>query len=614
MTDVASLNCPNCGAPLDFPEGQTSVRCRFCDSTIERSVSAVTDDDDANIIQIDVSGFQTPGVAAGPARRFVIKMRNGQPVIIETGKQPAAAPTTAQMFNAGSANAAAAAAAARSRAYAPSSPSKSSSRGCIVAIVGVLAVVCLIAAITFGANPQAGLIVQQLLAGQFDQALAISGTLGANILLTESGVLIPGPNDGPDQAVMLSIQYPANGGEREYRVMAVDTETHKLLWQSVPLDPKLYDTRFLYNNDLVFLISGTNLVALRRADGSTAWTAPLADKIELNICLNCLQLVGDRLAALSDDGTLAMFDAATGQSQWHVRAIQDSPRGLYVLGQRVAFMDRRTDARGILRAFDLATGKEQSVQPDCGVTDTSGEFPDWTTRLLPSADGAGVFLAFGYSPTCIQRWDTRSLKLDWSSQLPENFSSSIDSVIPVLNAGTIFLASSRQVLAVSTKNGEVTSLVQDDDHEFAVAAVHDQHLILRARNTRGSTRYELWNVDTATGKTRWKFDLGDNPPVEPASIIDDNTPEWVVQPAEAGLRVLRFKSAADNKSHAILSETLDWATGQTSGQKSTVLNLPTIIFDAPSWITWKQDTLWMVIENELLAFDANNNKVIARWP
>jgi hypothetical protein len=97
-------------------------------------------------------------------------MRNGQPVMIELGKPPAAAPTTNEMFNAGrSANAAAAAAAARRRAYAPA-PSKGSSRGCIVTIVGILAVVCIIAAIVFGTNPQAGLVVQKLLAGQFDQA------------------------------------------------------------------------------------------------------------------------------------------------------------------------------------------------------------------------------------------------------------------------------------------------------------------------------------------------------------------------------------------------------------------------------------------------------------
>ena len=111
MTDaspVHSLNCPNCGAPVEFPEGQASVRCRFCDSSIERSVAALTDDDDANTIRIDASGMQSPGGPTGPARRFVIKMRNGQPVVIEMGKGPAAAPTTEQMFNAArAANAAA---------------------------------------------------------------------------------------------------------------------------------------------------------------------------------------------------------------------------------------------------------------------------------------------------------------------------------------------------------------------------------------------------------------------------------------------------------------------------------------------------------------------------
>jgi outer membrane protein assembly factor BamB len=153
-------------------------------------------------------------------------------------------------------------------------------------------------------------------------------------------------------------------------------------------------------------------------------------------------------------------------------------------------------------------------------------------------------LAFGYSPTCIQRWDTRSLKLDWSSQLPENFSSSIDSVIPVLASDTLYLAYGHEVLAVAAKTGDVRSLVQDEDYDFSVAAIHDQHLILQARRTRGSTRYELWDVDAATGKSRWTVDLGENRPMEPASIIDDDNPEWLVQPAEAGLRLIQFKSAA----------------------------------------------------------------------
>jgi LSD1 subclass zinc finger protein len=616
MTDAGaprSLNCPNCGAPLNFPEGQASVRCRFCDSTIERSLADLTDDDDAHVIQIDTSGFHSPGTTAGPARRFVLKMRNGQPVVIEIGKQPAAAPTNEQMFSAShNANAAAAAAARPRRTIAP--PARRSSLGCVVAVVGLLAIACLVAAIAFNASPHAGLMARQLLAGKFDQALATSRTLGSNIILTQSGLLIPGPNDGPDQALMLSLQYAASGNARDYRLIAVDTATRKLLWQSAPLDPELYDTRILVANDLVFLLSGRQLVALRRADGATVWTAPLADVISLNVCQDCLQLAGDRLAALSDDGTLEVFDAATGQSQWAVRSYQDSPRGLYVLGGRLAFMDRDASVHGILRTFDPATGKEQSAQPICQAPESGEEYADWTTHLMPSPDGSAFYLAFGYLPQCFQRWDARTLTLVWSSALPVDFSTSIDGVVPVLTADTLFLAYGPQVLAVSAAQGEARSVVQDESYEFAIEAAHGGDLILRAQRSRGSTRYELWVVDAATGQTRWTFDLGDNPPMDPGSIIDDNTPEWLAQAADSGLRLLRFKSAADNRSHAILNETLDWQTGQTGGQTETRLGLSTIIFSAPDWTVWKGDTLWMISENKLLAFDSANNKVISRWP
>src|SRR5205814_10228082 len=99
------------------------------------------------------------------------------------------------------------------------------------------------------------------------------------------------------------------------------------------------------------------LVALRRSDGTVGWQDTLADKLSTSLC-DCTKLVGTRLAVFSDDGTLEVFDTATGKSQWKVSAKQASPRGLYVLGKRVAFMDRDGKNNGVLRAFDPATGKE----------------------------------------------------------------------------------------------------------------------------------------------------------------------------------------------------------------------------------------------------------------
>jgi outer membrane protein assembly factor BamB len=627
MTDASaprSLNCPNCGAPLDFPPRQASVRCRFCDSTIERSVSDLTDDDNDHVIQIDASGLSGP---AGPARRFVLKMRNGEPVVVEVGQRPAACPSAietddAQRAAANAARRAAAARADRRRAAAratggsaAASPAKGAGLSCALVVIAPLLIGGIIAVLIFAANPQSGLVVQQLLAGQFAQAWATFRTVGSNLVPTQSGVLLTGADGGSDQAILLTILYPANSDQAEqYRLIAVDVTARKLLWQSDPLAPKLYSTPILADADQVYIVSGANLLALRRADGTTAWSTPLADKISFTICRDCLQLVDGRLAALSDDGTLAVYAAATGELEWTATSIEASPRGLYVLGGRFAFMDRNAEVEGLLRAFDQATGREITVKPVC-LSDVSGdEYADWTTPLWPSADGGSVYLSFGYSPACLQRLDARTLKLVWSTQLPDDFTSSLDRVRPVLTADALYLAYEHQVLAIEAAQGTLRRLVQSDDAEFVIEAVHGSDLVLQARRTRGSTRFALWNVDTGTGETRWTFDLGDSPPVEPAGIIDENTPEWLVHPSDDGLRLLRFQAAADDKSHGLLNETLDWQTGESSGQQSTVLNLPTIIFNGPAWTVWQGNTLWMVIDGELMGFDTVNNRVVSRWP
>ena len=618
MTDASprSLNCPNCGAPLDFPRGQSTVRCRFCDSTIERSVADLTDDDDAHIIQIDASG-QVPGSPAGPARRFVLKMRNGQPVVVEVDR-PAEAPRprptiTAEEIN--QANRLAAAQRERIRAAARASmpPTRSSPWGCVITVAIVVGVAALIGGIVFAANPTSGLIVQQLLAGNFDEAFATGQTYGANILLQGSAVLIPGADDGPDQAIVLSNQYLGSDKPSQYRLLAIDLSDTHLLWQSPNLGTDLYGTPLLYDADRVYLISGPVLTAIQRADGTLAWTADLADAVSLNTCRDCLQLVDGRLFALSDDGTLEAFDAATGESVWSVVAEQGSPRGLYLLGDRVAFMDRDEAAHGYLRAYDPASGDETLVQPVCGAQEQAS-FADWTTPVHVAPDGQSFYLLFGYSPGCFQRWDAATLTLDWSGSLPNSFSSSLDYATLVPGDNRLFVGDDDQVVAVDLATGDAATLLQADNYRFTIEAAYSAHLLLRAERTRGTRRFELWDVDPADGAVRWQHPLENAEPFDFGDIISEDTPVWLVRPTAAGAQLIWFEAAADDVSHAILTELLDWDTGTSGGQTRTVLHLSTIIFQTPTWLAWRGDVLWMVAENTLLAFDTTTNHVLDRWP
>jgi outer membrane protein assembly factor BamB len=493
-------------------------------------------------------------------------------------------------------------------------PQRSSRLGCLIAVVIMVALLALVPAIIFATSPQAGAFVQQLLSGQVQQALGTASTIGTRIVIGRSGTIVPGANDGPPEAIMLTTQYPASGGASQTRLVAVSTTTRKLLWQSAPLDAKLYDTPILATADLVFILNNQQLMALRRTDGTVGWQATLADKVSLNLC-DCLKLVGTKLAALSDDGTLEVFDTATGKSQWKARSKADSPRGLYVLGQRVAFMDSDAKNNGLLRAFDLQSGKETSVQPQCKSDNSDNtDFGNWTTHLMLSPKGTDFFVLFGSFAICVQRWDAQSLKMVWSSPLPKDFSGNVDDLKPVFSDDTLYLAGGPAVLAFALDQGNGRIAFSDPDNNFNVLATHGGDVILEARRQRGSARYGIWAVNAASGQSHWMFDLGENPPLDPGGIIDDNQPMWVAQPAADGLRVLRFQSAADNKSYKLLVDTLNWESGQSAGQKSTPLNLDTIILTAPDWMTWKNDTLWMVMNYQLVTFDAAQNKIVYQWP
>ena len=612
MSDANSLRalrCPNCGAPIEFAPGQASVRCRFCDSVIENSSEAMTDADHAHVVA-GSAGLGGASPTSGQARRFVIKMRNGAPVVIESsGAAPSVMDAQVQSWQSSFGSGG-----VTSLPMATPQPQRSSRLGCLIAVIIVLAVLGAVPAILFSTSPQAGAFIGQLLSGNVQQALGTASTIGTRIVIGRTGTIIPGTNDGPPEAIMLTTQYPASGGASETRLVAVSTTTRTLLWQSGPLDSKLYDTPIQSTTDFIFIVNQQQLMALRRTDGSLGWQDTLADKLSLSLC-DCVKLVGTKLAVFSDDGTLEVFDTATGKSQWKVSAKADSPRGLYVLGKRVAFMDRDADNHGLLRAFDLATGKETSAQPECPSPDQNyTSYGDWTTPLSLSPTGTEFYLAFGSSPACVQSWDAQTLKMSWSSQLPNDFSGSVEDLQPVFSADTLFMANRSSVLAFALDQGDARTVISNAGYSFDGMTTHGDDVILTATSQRGTRRYAIWAVNGASGETHWTFDMGEAPPMDPGGIIDDTNPMWLAHPTPAGLRVVRFKSASDNKSYKLLEDVVNWDTGESAGQKSTPLNLDTIILTAPDWTIWKNDTMWMVINNQLMAFDFSQDKFVYQWP
>lgn len=613
---LRSLNCPNCGAPLAFPKEHDSVVCRFCDSTIERSDEAPTPDDASHALKVDIFGgqvsVQRPSGGASGGRRFIIKMQGGQPLVFEAGD------TASPGASLGATLTTTTVRPAQRRG------------GCVWVILALIIAATVLVPLVLSLAGSAGLgaLLGLVTGGEGERIL--TQIPGVPEILTQvpqattryvvggPAVLVPSMADAPADILALTTQYPASGGEGEQRLVAVSGAEPQLLWSSAPLDKDTYDTPLLANRDFVYAVSGARLLALRRADGQTAWTAPLADQIAMAVCQACLALDGDRLYALTDDGTLQAYDARTGAPVWKYAATQDSPRGLYLLSGRPAFMDQDDDGDGILRVFDPDTGAMQTAQPTCQTNFSEPDYTDWTTPLYLAPDGGSAYVVFGFFATCAQRLDAQTLEPVWAVKLPEGLDLNQRDVRPVFADDAVYFSAGTQIVALAAADGAAQTVLADEDYKLVPLAVDGGTLLVRAMRQRGSTRFELWAVDRASGERRWVYDLGEHPPLDPpdanTSIIDDDKPVWTWRLTSDGLYILRFKRAADDVSHALLVERLDLQTGVSAGQQEARLGVETIILSAPEVAGWTQDTLWFIIENSVLAFDLGDGAFTYRWP
>ncbi len=615
MTDspapLHSLNCPNCAAPLDFPNVRSSVNCRFCGSVIERSDDDPTPDDESHALKIDLREgrilVEGAGGGATGAKHYVIKMQSGQPMVIDSG-QAARPPTFFDVTV--------------TQAATPAHPrQKAGGAGCL-GIFLILALTVGIPLVAIGATiPEIGAFFSQLVSGNVEEAVSDLQRLGVIIAVGRSATLVPAANDAPPELLVLTRQWPPSGGEltSHSRVVALSGESPQILWQSESLGSELYETPLLATSEHVFIVNKARLIALRRGDGRRAWEAPLTDEVAPNICANCVQLIGDKVFALSDDGTLQAFAAATGESLWTFQSIQDSPRGLYVLDGRPAFMDRNKETEGLLYVFDPASGARQTFKPECTSDPFFGpQYADWTTPLFPAPDG-NFYLIFGWPALCLQRFSATTLQPVWSVISPRQGNVQLQTgSVPLVTEQALYFANDKTLFTADAATGELRELLTDNDYQFTPLDFYENTLVALAARQRGGRRYEIWAVDATTGEQRWALDLGEDAPFGGpfrfGDIITDDATSWTWRVTARSLQLLRFYRAPDGTSHALRYQTYDWQTGQGDGQKETRLGVDTIILRAPDFLLWRDDTAFISIDGALLGFDSITGEIVYRWP
>jgi LSD1 subclass zinc finger protein len=550
---IRQTQCPSCGAPIAWPEGESSMRCPYCNVGLERTLPQ-QEDNDTNTVPII------------------------QPqIVIQTSSfsLPAERVAKTAVTTAGAA-------------------------ACSSAAIGIFILV----------------VVGAILAGIF--LLDPNSPVSLNprpLQVHDPFVLIPGTAEGPADVIAMSYDIKAE----TYAIGRLSVAKKKFLWRATPVD-SISDVRLAANETTVFLVEkDTQLKALKHEDGSLLWQAELVDKLGYGD--TSLTVQDNRVVVLTQDYTLQAFDAVTGAEAWS-RRLSGSVAGYTLLTQNMAVIDT-VDEKTSLFLLRLSDGSEvKRFTPVCEQPD----YPGWESGIYSSSvvyftpgedgrlDSGAVYFLYGYSPTCVERWDIPGGNLAWRSVDMESSIPSTNDTLMLVTPEMVFYGYDDQLWAIVQATSERKLLLESEDYEPLPLAMANGSLLVRARRTRGSERFELWRINTVTGERTWSYNMGESKPFQPPDeqvgsfSSGDSAWDWRLE----GDQLVLFKAATDPNQFVV--ETLELSDGTVTQTYSTPIKTWS---EGSYWMDrglWQGPLYWVVTETKLFVLNTNTGVMQYSYP
>lgn len=372
-------------------------------------------------------------------------------------------------------------------------------------------------------------------------------------------------------------------------------------WESQPLGENGNSWVVAYGDSIVLVADGGRLLGLRRDSGALAWEAPLTDAIADSICADCLQAFGDVAVALPQDGVLQAFDINTGAPRWSVR-LREPTRQIVRVGELLGVPDRLPDdsSYGALYLYSPADGSPQGeIVPSCKEEDNYERFLSYYMDTGSDPSGRTLIWLLGSSPICLMAYDVASgvVSRTWL----DDFSSSDLSARNTLWAGdTLYLSDGDRIYAVGPQASR--RLISAEDYDLWPLAAGEGVVLVEARRTRGSTRYELWAIDAQSGERRWERVLvGDDPQESP-----DDTADFLATLVGDAVAVVEQHEEPEELTYELI--------GLADGARRARAALA--VADPDNYIrgaVWGDGHLFLSI-NELYGVELSSGRTVYTWP
>ncbi|MFN2216685.1 MAG: PQQ-binding-like beta-propeller repeat protein, partial [Anaerolineales bacterium] len=519
---VRSLSCPTCGAPLETDGTHPVIRCKFCQ----------------NVILIDA-------IPAGAKPKAAPQESRGVPekimALLREGDRSGAISQYRVIYDVSNTRA----------QYAIQQimdgnlldPEAGFPSPGVIPEAGTTLTPAAKAQLVKGAKVM-GFMIPLLI------CLVLSGVI-ALVLFVPGGFLNPQLNAfGP--AVLLSndsgsmdvVTQFYNVDKEARQVGRVSGENGKILWKGEFLPGDQYVDHMLTDGTLVFYDSKAQLTALNAADGSPAWQVSMPDEVEIE--KNSIVLMDGTLFAITRDRSLQAYDAGTGAFLWD-RQLEGYGRQIRVIRDRLVIFDElQSSSNGSLVILDPADGSQvQVITPTCHAEGHLDDDLDFENGILVDDSTNSIFVVYGLFKGCIQKFDLSTGQLSWQYTQENDFNSLNRGFYPLVVDRQFYFTDDHDLYSLNMDDNSVHLIMQNPDYDFQPLALDGNMVIVRARRTRGTERFELWGVDLSSGTQIWQMVLEKSKPLDPpdefGSIVDIDDYAFTFHDSADGFLLLEFK-------------------------------------------------------------------------
>jgi outer membrane protein assembly factor BamB len=437
---------------------------------------------------------------------------------------------------------------------------------------------------------------------------ATRGVLAPALSLTGPFVLLETGSDTPPDVIALG--YDSNADK--YQLARFSPARRTAVWRGKTFGDISGVDRIAAGGESFFTVEGEQLHAYRAADGGALWQAGLPDK--LGYCPECLSVKGSRVIVMTRDYTLQAFDAATGETAW-TRRLAGYTDGFWIVDDFALVIDQEAGEEYSLFELNLSNGDvNRKMTPECtGESGFSSEHLNSNSAVIPDPESAdSVYLIYGFTPGCIERWDLAGGNRVWQSVNEKGYSPSQD-YSTLIAAGTFYFAYDNLLWATDTAGGKTRLVAQVQDYEPVPLALSGQRLIVRVKRTRGSTKYGLWGMDPASGEKIWEHPFATGVPLDPPDgangLVDSDQSVWTFRMGDGRMIVLEFQAQPNQ----LVFTALDPQNGNTAEEKTLKLNFEDDYF-VPVILGWRDPVVWLILDSKILGIDIGTGKIVSTYP